>query len=187
MPITNKMKMILFVSLLSKFYVSYAEVVTVEDAINAAKQKKSQSAVAKSDSLPASLYSSQMALGSSGTQPKLWSIRGVNNHYTAEVIYQNKIFHIPLKNGEIFEKWEIVNFSSDTVSLIERKDKYTNQSKSRSSNMVTPKVIVLNTPANGYSIAEYRLSTDLSLNNNLQRRIAADLPMANPLPPKDKN
>ena len=73
----------------------WAQPLTIDGAIEAAKKKKSQQTTANTESLPVALLPPSSTSGQSlpipSSPPKIWSIKGINGDYTAEIIYQQKI------------------------------------------------------------------------------------------------
>ena len=100
----------------------WAQPVTVDDAIESAKKKKSQSAIAKAEPLPVALlppFHSPLS-NPAQSQPKLWSIKGINGEYTAEIIQGATIHTVKLVTGARIQQWEVIAFDSDSVTLAER-------------------------------------------------------------------
>jgi len=154
-----------------------AQPLTVESAIESAKQKKTQPAVAKTEPLPAALVTplNSVVTSSVSSQPRLWAIKGINGKYTAEIILNQKIFHIPLVLGEPFDKWEVADFDSNSVTLAE---KNTPRDKTKHATPRTPdthKTLKLNIAPAGNTISNYQIQADGDINTP-QRRLAADLP-----------
>jgi hypothetical protein len=155
----------------------HAHPVTVDGAIESAKQKKSQPAVAKSDPLPTALLPNPGAPASAPGHhpPKLWSIKGINGKYTAEIIWNQKIFHVPLVVGERFQTWEITQFDDDSVTLSEKRPARS-KPKAASSKQPEPRQpLRLFVAASGDTISTYQIAADNEI-NTMQRRAAADLP-----------
>lgn len=165
---------------------AWAQSLTVDDAIESAKKKKSQPAVAKAEALPTAL----LPTGINPTtlpwqsQPKLWSIKGINGEYTAEIIHGQTIHSVKLITGARFQQWEVIAFDSDSVTLAERgsSPKPSHASPSKKNPIKAP--LKLQVAARGLSITPYRIPAE-SVINTPQRQAAADLPAPSPSPAKN--
>ena len=106
-----------------------SEPLTVDSAVEAAKQKRKKGVeVAESPMpLPAalSLNLGALALPSPAppppSQPKLWSIKGINDQFVAEIFYEGKIYPLSLKVGEKFQRWTVSAYDHQSVTLAEKK------------------------------------------------------------------
>lgn len=177
MPFTNNCVCLCCWALLGLH--AQAEPLTVESAIASAKQKKSQSPVAKADTLPAGLLpplNNNPLPIAVVDPPRLWSIKGINQNHKAEIIYNQKIFQIPLVVGGQFESWEIVAFDSDSLTL----KKITPSTKAARKATQTARespFLKLTVAPTGNPIGSYQIQRGNDI-NTLPRRAAADLPLA---------
>ncbi len=163
---------------------AWAQPATVDDAIEAAKKKKSQQAVASTEQLPAALLppANAQMLPISSVPPKLWSIKGINGDYTAEIIYDQKIHPVKLVTGTRFLQWEIIAFDDDSVTLLHRDSKAKKTKPLNQHESDSKKSLKLFVAPTGNSIATYRIHTGSELNTP-QRQAAADLPATPPSRP----
>ena len=160
---------------------AWAQPATVYEAIEAAKKKRSQQAVATAEALPSALLPpiNSQFLQPPSNPPMLWSIRGINGDYTAEIIYAQKIHPVKLETGAHFQEWEIVAFDSDSVSLVERKAKPKKSKTLAKNESSTKKPLKLLVAPTGNSIAPYRIQAGSEI-NTMQRQAAANLPASAP-------
>ena len=165
---------------------AWAQPATVDEAIETAKKKRSQQAVATSEALPSALLPpiNSQFLSTPPNPPMLWSIKGVNGDYTAEIIYAQKIHSVKLETGAHFQKWEIVAFDSDSVSLVERIAKPKKSKPMAKDESGTKKPLKLLAAPTGNSIAPYHIQAGGEI-NTMQRQAAANLPA--PAPPPARN
>lgn len=165
----------------------WAQPVTVDDAIESAKKKKSQSAIAKAEPLPVALlppFHSPLS-NPAQSQPKLWSIKGINGEYTAEIIQGATIHTVKLVTGARIQQWEVIAFDSDSVTLAERgpNNAKSSAASSQRKHHVKPP-LKLYVAARGHSIAPYRITAGSDINTQ-QRQAAADLPNLPAVPAKN--
>lgn len=183
---TNEYICVFGFSLMGLSLNALAQTLTVDDAIESAKKKKSQPAVAKAEALPTALLPAGVSLTTPPwqSQPKLWSIKGINGEYTAEIIHGQTIHSVKLVTGARFQQWEVMAFDSDSVTLAEHgsSSKPSHASPSRKKPVKAP--LKLQVAARGLSIAPYRISAD-SVINTPQRQAAAELPAPSPSPAKN--
>lgn len=158
---------------------AWAQTMTVDDAIESAKKKKSQPAVAKAEALPTALLPTWVnpITPPLQSQPKLWSIKGINGEYTAEIIQGQTIHTVKLATGARFQQWEVMAFDSDSVTLTEHGShpKSSKASTSRKTEAKAP--LKLYVAARGHSISPYRIPAENDINTP-QRQAAAELPAA---------
>ena len=183
MPCTNSYLFIVTNALLISLAQAATEPVTVDAAIEAAKLKKSSPAIAKPDVKNDALSS---AVGMAkplpipapvDTEPKLWSIKGLNNEFTAELIVKNKIYHVPLQENSTFDEWEILSYDSESITIRQKKPpaKALIKSKSKGDLSETKKLRLFASPQ-GRSILQFQIQQEGEI-NSLQRKAAANLPV----------
>jgi len=178
---TNKYTLTFFGVLLACCTHALSETVTVDAAIEAAKLKKSGAGVVKpevkNEPLPLAVAIAKPLPAPVEVEPKLWSIKGINNNYTAEIIIANKIFQVPLKVGSSFEEWEVLSYDSESITIHKKNapaqglNKTANKSK-----FPTHKTVQLFANQQGKSILQFQIQQDGEI-NTLQRRTAANLPV----------
>ncbi|MFM7698883.1 MAG: hypothetical protein ACKO5X_09625 [Limnohabitans sp.] len=159
---------------------------TVEEAIESAKKKKSQPVIAKAGHLPVGLLPNTNSPWQSSVQnqPKLWSIKGINGEDTAEIIQGQTIHTVKLVAGARFQQWEVMAFDSDSVTLTERDNSSKSATHSAQRKKHGKPPLKLYVAAKGHSIDNYRIPTENDINTQ-QRQAAADLPILPAAPAKN--
>jgi hypothetical protein len=190
MPSTNKFKPLVWfmVCLITAF--AYAEPTTVDAAIEAAKLKKNAGNIVKpevkNEPLPGAVAIAKQVQIPIEPEIKLWSIKGINDEFTAEIIVNNKIHQVALIEGAQFQDWEIVGYDSKSITLHQKKSlKATAKINTDKANTFAYKTIQLFVTPRGTSIMQFEIQKDGEI-NTLQRRAAANLP-ANGSPPRQQN
>jgi len=186
MRCTNKFKsLVCFVLWLVAAY-AYAEPATVDAAIEAAKLKKSTGNIVKpevkNEPLPGAVA---LAKQVTPTEPdlKLWSIKGINNEFTAEIIVNNKIHQLALIEGAKFQDWLIVGYDSESLTLRKKTPMAAPENKNTDkANAFAFKTVQLFVTPRGTSIMQFQIQPEGEI-NTLQRRSAANLPMSGSPPP----
>lgn len=153
-----------------------AQSLTVNDAVEAAKKKKSEQAVTSVQAMPSALLTPLNNQLQPAYQPQLWSIKGINGEYTAEIIYEQKIYPLKLVMGTHFQKWEIIDFDSESVSLLEKKSTSQKSKALIPHKSSTQKPLKLFVAPRGNSISHYRISVESEI-NTMPRQAASNLPM----------
>jgi len=181
MPCTNKYTLTFFGVLLACCTHAFSETVTVDAAIEAAKLKKSGAGVVKpevkNEPLPLAVAIAKPLPAPVEVEPKLWSIKGINNNYTAEIIIANKIFQVPLKVGSSFEEWEVLSYDSESITIHKKNALTQGLNKTADkSKFPTHKTVQLFANQQGKSILQFQIQQDGEI-NTLQRRTAANLPV----------
>ncbi len=193
MPCTNNFTLIIYCALYLSCIHAHADSPTVDAAIEAAKLKKANPVLVAKPEVKNEVLPSAIALAKPlplpafvEHDPKLWSIKGINNNYTAEIIINNKIHQVPLKIGSSFQNWEILNYDSESITLFKRAPLAMVSGKSKEKGKTTAdKTIQLFASPQGQSILQYQIQQDGEI-NTLQRKTAANLPVnAQPLPGKN--
>ena len=181
MRCTNKSKpLVSFILWFGAAY-AYAEPATVEAAIEAAKLKKSTGNIVKpevkTEPLPGAVALAKPVEIPIEPDLKLWSIKGINNAYTAEIIVNNKIHQVALIEGAQFQDWLIVGYDSESLTLRKKKQIATpTNKKNDKSNVFAFKTVQLFVTPQGTSIMQFQIQSEGEI-NTLQRRSAANLPM----------
>jgi hypothetical protein len=178
---TNKYTLTFFGVLLACCTHALSETVTVDAAIEAAKLKKSSAGVVKpevkNEPLPSAVAIAKPLPAPVEVEPKLWSIKGINNNYTAEIIIANKIFQVPLKVGSSFEEWEVLSYDSESITIHKKSALTQGLNKTADkSKFPTHKTVQLFANQQGKSILQFQIQQDGEI-NTLQRRTAANLPV----------
>ena len=193
MPCTNNLSLVIYCALCLICFHAQAESPTVDAAIEAAKLKKANPVLVAKPEVKNETLPSAVALAKPlplpvfvEHEPKLWSIKGINNNYTAEIIINNKIHQVPLKIGSSFQEWEILSYDSESITLLKRAPLAMASGKSKEKTKTTAdKTIQLFASPQGQSILQYQIQQDGEI-NTLQRKTAANLPVnTQPLPGKN--
>ena len=190
MRCTNKFKPIACFTLWLVAGFAYAEPTTVEAAIEAAKLKKSSGNIFKPDvktePLPKAVAFAKPVEIPIEPDLKLWSIKGINDEFTAEIMVNNKIHQVTLIEGAQFQDWQIVGYDSKSITLHQKKPfKATAKINTDKANTFAYKTIQLFVTPRGTSIMQFQIQSDGEI-NTLQRRSAANLPMTGS-PPRGQN
>lgn len=193
MPYTNNFALVIYCAVCVSCIHAHAESPTVDAAIEAAKLKKASLGLMARPEVKNEALSSAVALAKPlplpaivDQEPKLWSIKGINDNYTAEVIVNNKIHQVPLKLGSSFQEWEILNYDSESITLIKRTPlAVVSGNVKEKRKAMADKTIQLFASPQGQSVLQYQIQQDGEI-NTLQRKTAANLPVnTQPLPGKN--
>ena len=169
---------------------AYAEPATVDAAIEAAKLKKSSGNIVKPDvknePLPKAVALAKPVEIPIEPDLKLWSIKGINDEFTAEIMVNNKIHRLALIEGAQFQDWQIVGYDSESLTLRRKTPIITPaKKKTDTANAFAFKTVQLFVTPRGTSIMQFQIQSDGEI-NTLQRRSAANLPMTGS-PPRGQN
>ena len=162
-----------------------AEPTNIDAAVEAAKMKKAMGTEVKSlepNTAVAMLPPLTIAVEQ---EPKLWSIKGINDQYTAEILLNNKIYQVPLNMGARFQDWEIVSFSSASITVSKRNvaNDLLSMKNDKKKNASPNKTVELFIQSSGHTLWQYQKAQDIEINSP-QRKTAASLPIGmQPMPP----
>lgn len=156
-----------------------AQSLTVESAIEEAKQKKLNPPVVKNDAASTPVAAAALTLPKTNPdnineEPKLWSIKGVKDDLIAEIIYKNTIHSVKLREKLSFADWTIVEYDSESVTLVKHQE-LSSSPKKKKKNLVQPAPIKLFISPTGSSITKFNIQPDGEI-NTLQRQAASNLP-----------
>jgi hypothetical protein len=165
-----------------------AEPTNIDAAVEAAKMKKAMGTEVKSLEPNTAVAKLQPLTIAVEQEPKLWSIKGINDQYIAEILLNNKIFQVPLNMGARFQDWEIVSFNSASITVSKRNvaNDLLGVKNEKKKTPAFNKTIELFTQSPGHTLWQYQPPQDGEI-NTLQRKTAASLPIGmqpmQPMPP----
>jgi hypothetical protein len=160
----------------------WAQNLTVESAIEEAKQKKiNPLPVAKHDAVNAPVATAPIALPKNPSEnpneePKLWSIKGIKENLTAEFVYKNSIHSINLHEKAKFADWTIVEYDSESVTLVKQQALPSPSRQNKKESSQPPSPLKLFIPPTGSSIVKFNIPADGEI-NTIQRQAASNLPI----------
>ena len=184
MPCTSKTLLVVVLVFTCFTTWVHADNLTVEQAIEQAKQKKlnshSSSNKDESNSAPVAtaLPSTLPSLSTKDTPselPKLWSIKGAGDKLTAEIVDNGMVYSVALEKNSVFGQWIVVDFDSESVTLVQRTKIKKTKQKIKTEPNTTDQIKLTVSPV-GSSISKFNLATEGEI-NTIQRQAASNLPV----------